>query len=406
MSLWYAIVSMIPRHLLKQLLALARKYPIVTLLGPRQSGKTILTQLAFPNYQYVSLEDLDQREFALHDPRGFLEKYNRRVILDEIQRVPSLFSYLQTQVDMNPEAARFILTGSHQFQLNEKISQTLTGRTVILKLFPFSLAEICRRVPQLYWVSGKLTKSLEPSHTLYYYLFHGFYPRIYDKKLPPRQFYRDYLETYVTREVRELVNIGDLSKFDTFLRLLAGRTGQRVNLTSLGNDAGLSHPTIKKWLSILEASYVIHLLLPHFENFHKRLMKSPKIYFLDTGLLCYLLRIQSVDDLYHHPYLGAIFESFVFSEIYKTFSHQSEEAPLYFWQDRVGHEIDLLIDQGRVLFPIEIKASKTLIASFFKYIQSWFDLPGNKQKEGCLVYGGNEWMKRKTIQIIPWYGIS
>jgi predicted AAA+ superfamily ATPase len=397
---------MIIRHLSQYLKKLARDYPIVTLTGPRQSGKTTLIKMVFPDYRYVSLEDPDTRQFAETDPRGFLSLYNKKVIFDEIQRVPDLFSYLQTLVDEDPLAARFMLTGSQQFSLNAKISQTLAGRTALLRLLPLSLSEILSRKPQPYWSGKKLLKPALPDEKLFYYLFHGCYPRLYDKKLSAKQFYSDYVETYVTRDLQTLLQVGDLSTFQIFLRLLAGRAGQRVNLVSLGNDAGVSHTTIKHWLSVLQASYIVHLLPPHFKNFNKRLVKSPKIYFLDTGLLCYLLRVQSVEDLNNHPHIGAIFETFVFSEIYKSFHHRAEEAPLYFWQDRTGNEIDLLIDRGRMQFPVEVKAAKTIAQNFFVNIQRWLDLEGNPQKYGCLIYGGNEFQRRGQIEVLPWYAAS
>jgi predicted AAA+ superfamily ATPase len=397
---------MIIRHLSQYLKKLARDYPIVTLTGPRQSGKTTLIKMVFPDYRYVSLEDPDTRQFAETDPRGFLSLYNKKVIFDEIQRVPDLFSYLQTLVDEDPLAARFMLTGSQQFSLNAKISQTLAGRTALLRLLPLSLSEILSRKPQPYWSGKKLLKPALPDEKLFYYLFHGCYPRLYDKKLSAKQFYSDYVETYVTRDLQTLLQVGDLSTFQIFLRLLAGRAGQRVNLVSLGNDAGVSHTTIKHWLSVLQASYIVHLLPPHFKNFNKRLVKSPKIYFLDTGLLCYLLRVQSVEDLNNHPHIGAIFETFVFSEIYKSFHPRAEEAPLYFWQDRTGNEIDLLIDRGRMQFPVEVKAAKTIAQNFFVNIQRWLDLEGNPQKYGCLIYGGNEFQRRGQIEVLPWYAAS
>ena len=397
---------MLVRHLAKTLKQAAAQYPIVTLTGPRQAGKSTLTKIVFPKYRYISLEDPDIRQFAESDPRAFLQVYSRHVIFDEIQRVPELFSYLQTQVDADNESGRFILTGSQQFLLNSKISQTLAGRTALLKLLPFSLAELLAVSPQICWQKKKLMNRNVPDKSLYQFLYEGLYPRLHDKALNPKQFYRDYVDTYVTRDLQSLLQVGDLRKFQIFLRLLAGRVGQRVNLTALGNDTGVSHSTISHWLSVLEASYIIYVLPPHFANFNKRLVKSPKIYFFDTGLLCYLLRIQSADDLIYHPSIGSIFESFIFSEIYKNFIHQGEEAPLYFWQDRTGNEIDLLIDQGRKLLPIEIKSAKTIHSQFLEHINNWLKLKDNPQDVGFLVYGGDEWQKRNGIQILPWYAVS
>ena len=397
---------MLNRFLEKSLKRSAKKYPVVTVTGPRQSGKTTLTKHAFPEYDYISLEDPDHRSFAEEDPRGFLAEYDQFAIFDEIQRVPGLFSYIQTMVDENPINGRFILTGSQQFLLNEKISQSLAGRSAILRLLPFSLAELLKRKTQPYWQSDRLKHTNPPGNNLYNYIFNGFYPRIYDKKLDPRQWYRDYFETYATRDVRSLINVGDLRSFEQFLRLLAGRSGQLLNLSSLGNDSGISHTTAKRWISILETSYLIYVLPPYFKNFRKRIIKSPKIYFLDTGLLCFLLRINNPKEIATHPQRGAIFETLIFSELYKNFSHQGLEPPLYFWRDRGGSEIDFLIDHGTHALPIEAKAGKTISPDFLNTMNSWLDLPGNEQKEGALIYAGDSFSKRQKIQIVPWYAVS
>jgi len=385
---------------------LASEYPIVTLTGPRQSGKTTLAKLAFPNYEYISLEDPDNRDFAKNDPRGFLAKYSSRVIFDEIQRSPDLLSYLQTMVDEAPLSGRFILTGSQQFLLNQKVSQSLAGRTALLCLLPFSLAELNARLPQEFWQTNNVSKVLPAPKSLFETIYAGFYPRIHDRSLNPQQWYRDYFETYITRDVKNILQLGDSRAFEQFLRLLAGRSGQLLNLTSLGNDSGVSHTTAKRWLSVLEASYIIKLLQPHFNNFNKRIIKSPKIYFLDSGLLCYLLRISAADILATHPQFGSIFETFVIGEILKGFLHQGREAPLYFWRDRTGNEIDLILDRGERLFPVEIKASQTITPGLYQNIQTWLALPGNKQSSGGLVYGGDDFQTRSNIQVIPWYAIS
>lgn len=397
---------MYKRQLAAELKNSAKYYPIVSVTGPRQSGKTTLIQNIFPKYKYVSLEDPDNLEFAETDPKEFLHTYGTQVIFDEVQRTPQLFSYLQTIVDKNNKLGQFILSGSQQFLLNAKISQTLAGRTAILKLLPFSLAELMERRPQTLWNSNKITKIQQPQFSVYDILFKGMYPRVYDHNIPAEKFYRDYIDTYVTRDVRTLLNVGDLKQFKTFLRLLAARCGQRVNLTSLGNDAGIDHTTVKRWLSVLEASYIIFLIQPHFNNFNKKLIKTPKIYFFDTGLLCSLLRITNVEELRHHALIGGIFESFVFSELYKYFSHNNNEAPLYFWQDKTGNEIDFLMEFATRVLPIEVKSAKTITQDFFKNINYWLALPGNKEQNGYLVYGGNEWQQRSNTTILPWYGIS
>ncbi len=395
------------RNLSEYLKKYLTKYPIVSVTGPRQSGKTTLTQKTCPNYKYVSLEEPDKLEFATEDPRAFLETYQEHVIFDEVQQAPKLFSYLQSNVDKNSKPGRFILTGSQQFLLNQKISQTLAGRIARLTLLPLSFAELCQRPSQKFWHTEKLSKPSHPEITLYRCLASGLYPRLYEYNLEPEQFFRDYIATYITRDLQQLLHVGDLRSFQSFLRSLAGRCGQRVNLTSLGNDLGLSHTTIKRWLSVLEASYIILLLEPYYNNFNKRLVKSPKIYFLDTGLLCYLLRVSSEEELPNHPHIGGIFESFAVTELIKSYHHHDHEPPLYFWQERSGQEIDILIDKGKsLLYPIEIKAAQTLSQKFFNNLEYWLNIKNNPQKSGCLIYGGNEWQKRNNIHVIPWYGIS
>ncbi|NGX33939.1 MAG: hypothetical protein K1060chlam1_00283 [Candidatus Anoxychlamydiales bacterium] len=398
---------MLKRSLSKYLKHYLTKYPIVTITGPRQSGKTTLAKKVCPNYEYVSLEDPDIRGYAINDPRGFLDRYNNNVIFDEIQQAPEIFSYLQSNVDNNPKTGRFILTGSQQFLLNEKISQTLTGRCARLSLLPFSLAELSQRNCQKFWLLESLNKPKPPKNSLYYYLFHGMFPRIYHMKLDPKQFYREYIDTYVTKDLQALLHVGDLKIFEKFLKMLAGRCAQKINLTSLGNDLGLTHSTIRRWLSVLEASYIIFFLEPYYNNFNKRLTKSAKIYFLDTGLLCYLLRITKIEDLRFHPHIGGIFETFVMSEIMKSYYHHDQKPPIYFWQERSGHEIDVLIDKGNhLLFPIEIKSSQTISNQFFDNLNYWLNIKTNPQKEGSLIYAGEEFQKRKSIQVIPWYAIS
>lgn len=397
---------MIKRFLEKRLKKLSEQYPIVTITGPRQSGKTTLTKSAFPKYRYISLEDPDNRNFAEKDPRGFLNEYSSEVIFDEIQRAPDLFSYLQTAVDKAPIAGRFILTGSQQFLLNEKVSQSLSGRTALLCLLPFSLAELTGRKQQGFWDNNQPTEIPPGQKNIFETMHAGFYPRIHDRNLEPQQWYRDYFETYITKDARSVHDIGDLNAFEQFIRLLAGRSGQILNLTSLGNDSGVSHTTARRWISILETSYIIRLLQPHFKNFNKRLIKSPKIYFLDPGLLCYLLRIPSPKNLPTHPQLGNIFETFATGEVLKWHTHQGLEAPLYYWRDRGGKEIDLILDRGDTLYPIEIKASQTISSGFFENIKQWLALPKNKQTGGALITAGNNFQKRENIQIIPWYGIS
>jgi len=338
---------MLKRTLQASLRKAARAYPVVTLTGPRQSGKTTLARGSFPNSRYVSLEDPEQRSFAQEDPRGFLDRFAGQVLLDEVQRVPDLFSYVQTIVDREDRTGRFILTGSNNFLLMKTISQSLAGRAAILHLLPFSLSELEKRNPiSLAQVGKALPRGQRTTRRgLMDVLFSGFYPRIHDKGLDPQDWLASYYRTYVERDVRELLTVGDLEAFGTFIRLCAGRNAQLLNLSSLANDCGISHTTARRWLSVLETSFLVTLLRPHHRNFSKRLVKSPKLFFLDTGLLCYLLRIRSPEDLAIHALRGSVFESYVVSEFLKNHLHHGQEADLYFWRDSAGHEIDLIIER-------------------------------------------------------------
>jgi uncharacterized protein len=382
-----------------------KQYPIVAITGPRQSGKTTLAIKTCPEYEYVSLEDPDNLDFAMTDPRGFLDYYSNNIIIDEAQKAPLLFSYLQTNVDKNSTPGRYVLTGSQQFLLNSKISQSLAGRCARLTLLPLSLAELHKRPAQEIWQKNKLIKINKPVNDYSYYLYKGLYPRIHENNLDPRQFYRDYIDTYVTKDLQELLHVSDLKTFTTFLRMIAGRCGQKVNLTSLGNDLGISHTTIKRWLHVLEASYIIILLEPYYNNFNKRLIKTPKIYFLDPGLLCYLLRITNEKDVQTNPFLGGIFETFIISELIKHYYHHDMKPPIYFWQDRSKHEIDVILENViQRQLPIEIKSAKTVSNNFLNNINYW--LKNNTNNDGFLIYGGSNWNKRNNIQIIPWFGVS
>jgi hypothetical protein len=395
---------MIRRDLEPVLKKLARQYPVVTLTGPRQSGKTTLVQAVFPGHRYASLEDPDVREYALEDPRGFLGQFTGGVVLDEVQRVPALFSYIQTIVDREDRPGRFILSGSQNFLLLRSISQSLAGRSAILHLLPFSLRELTGRKPfSLEALGRELPRSRRESPPdLMETLFRGFYPRIHDKDLDPATWYSGYYQTYVERDVREIVNVGDLEAFGRFVRLCAGRNGQLLSLSSLANDCGITHTTAGRWISILEASFLVHLLRPYHANFGKRLIKSPKLYFLDTGLLCYLLRIQSPEDLRLHASRGPIFESFVISELIKSFLHQGKEPDLYFWRDSTGHEIDAVVDQGSERVAVEIKSGETVAADFFAGIDFWRKLVGNPEAPAALVTGGDRSYRRRGVQVYSW----
>jgi predicted AAA+ superfamily ATPase len=395
---------MIRRNLEPVLKQLARQYPVVTLTGPRQSGKTTLVQAVFPRHRYASLEDPDVREYALEDPRGFLGQFAGGIVLDEVQRVPALFSYIQTMVDREDRPGRFILSGSQNFLLLRSISQSLAGRSAVLHLLPFSLRELNGRKPFSLEALGREPprSRRESPPDLMEALFRGFYPRIHDKNLDPATWYSGYYQTYVERDVREIVNVGDLEAFGRFVRLCAGRNGQLLSLSSLANDCGITHTTAGRWISILEASFLVHLLRPYHANFGKRLIKSPKLYFLDTGLLCYLLRIQSPEDLRLHASRGPIFESFVISELIKSFLHQGKEPDLYFWRDSTGHEIDAVVDQGSERVAVEIKSGETVAADFFAGIDFWRKLVGNPEAPAALVSGGDRSYRRRGVQVYSW----
>lgn len=398
---------MIARTLAPFLRAAARKYPIITLTGPRQSGKTTLVRGVFQRHAYASLELPDVRQFAREDPRGFLASLDGPVILDEVQRAPDLFSYLQAEVDEAPRPGRFILTGSQNFLLLEKISQSLAGRCAVAHLLPFSLAELLKRRPVAVEALGReVPGAAKPrGRALLEVLFTGLYPRIHDRKLPARDWLASYCMTYLERDVRSVVNVGDLEAFGRFLRLCAGRTGQLLNMSSLGNDCGVTHTTINRWISILEASFIIVLLRPHHQNLGKRLIKAPKLHFLDTGLACYLLGIRGADDLASHPLRGALFESFVVAELYKSFVHRGEPASLFFWRDARGNEVDSLIDLGSVLIPVEVKSAQTLGGDAFSAIDYWRRLHGEPDNPAAIVYAGERAFKRAGVVVRPWFAL-
>jgi len=394
---------MLNRHLATTLQESARGYPVVTLTGPRQSGKTTLVRAAFPEHAYVSLENPDHRAFALEDPRGFLEPFDGGIILDEVQRTPDIFSYLQGIVDEDDQPGRFILTGSQNFLLLQSISQTLAGRCAVLHLLPFSRSELASQRPMQIEKVGAGGKRTAPRDgDLFSTLLTGGYPRIHDKQLESQDWLANYYQTYLERDARDVLNIGDLEALGRFIRLCAGRCGQLLNLSSLANDCGISHTTARRWLSALEASFLVYLLRPHDRNFSKRLIKSPKLYFLDSGLLCYLLGVRSAEDLRIHASRGAVFESWVIAEALKSYYHQGDVPRLYFWRDSTGHEIDLLIDRGQTLVPVEIKSGQTINDDFFKGLEYWRQLPEQADAPASLVYGGADAYRRRKVDVIPW----
>lgn len=396
---------MLKRFLADKLSSLAEQFPVISITGPRQAGKTTLAKMFFTGHDYISLEDPDEREFAASDPRGFLRRFDgRKVILDEIQRVPELLSYIQGIVDHKFLPGRFILTGSQQFQFMKKITQTLAGRTAVVYLLPFSLSELTSTQPfdpyRITELPGNCTK---PQPRLEEFIYSGMYPRIHDKGLEAQDWLQSYFTTYVERDVREIVNVGDLATFQRFVRLCAARSGQLLNFSSLALDTGISHTTARNWMSVLQASFIVHLLPPHHSNFSKRLIKSPKLYFLDTGLLCYLLRIKVPEDITLHSMKGAIFETFIVSELYKAFTNRGEMPPLYFWRDMTGHEVDIVIDSGKELIPVEIKSGETINDSFFDGLRYFMSLGAPAASAGAVIHGGEAMYKRDRFAVRPWY---
>ena len=389
---WYLPFIMIGRDATTTLLQLAKGYPILAITGPRQSGKTTLAQAVFPKKPYVSLEDPDQREFANTDPRGFLARYPDGAILDEVQKCPDLFSYLQTHVDLDGRVGLFVLTGSQQFGLLSGISQSLAGRVGLIQLLPFSLSELI--------AAGSSPDRLEEI------LFQGSYPPIYDKELTPGNWYSNYVMTYVERDVRQIVNVRDLNTFQRFVRMCAARTGQLLNLSSLANDCGITHNTEKAWLSVLEASYIIFLLHPHHRNFNKRLVKAPKIYFFDTGLAAWLSGIQNSEQIAVHPMRGPLFETWVVSELLKGRFNRGLTSNIYFWRDSTGNEIDVLVENGDKLIPVEIKSGQTVTRDYFKGLNKWLSIGGSASGIGRLIYGGDHSQSRTGFEVLSWRDIA
>lgn len=380
-------------------------YPIVTLTGPRQSGKTTLARACFPDYAYVSLEDFDRREFAVEDPRGFIERYGERVIIDEAQRAPELFSYLQTAVDNDARPGRFILTGSQNLLLMDRISQSLAGRSGILHLLPFSRSELAGQEAVSTDDPGVIFGNRVSDQDCWRLVRSGFYPRIHERGIPPEIWLNDYLRTYVERDVRALVNVGDLETFGRFLRLCAGRTGQLLNFAALSADCGIAPDTARRWISVLKTSFVVFLLPPHHENFNKRIIKSPKLYFYDTGLVCALLGLRTDDHLFDHPARGALFENYVISEVVKAYTHDRRDPPLSFWRDQTGNEVDLLIEEAGRLYPVEIKSGATVKSASLEGLQRWSRLTGTPPESSRLIHSGTEYRRQHGIAICPWYAI-
>lgn len=381
-------MAYIKRTAEKLLKKLSACFPIVVITGPRQSGKTTLARTVFAKKPFVSLEDMDNRRFAEEDPRGFLARFPQGAVLDEVQHCPSLFSYLQTRVDIDQKMGAFVLTGSQQFSLISRITQSLAGRAGIVQLLPLSYQEVKNH--------SFCPKDLD---TL---LYQGLYPAIYDRVIPPDLWYRGYLTTYLERDVRQLSQIHDLNLFQRFIRLSAVRIGQLVNLSALANECGISHSTIRNWFSILEASYVVFFLQPYFKNFNKRLVKMPKIYFYDTGLAAHLQNIQSAEHLNLHPIRGSLFENFIINEYLKHRFNQGLGTNSYFWRDNTGNEIDLILDEGTSLIPIEIKSAETIHSDFFETLKKWPNWVGTFAGNPKLIYAGQETFVQSGVQVTSW----
>ncbi|MGZ5444721.1 MAG: ATP-binding protein [Thermoanaerobaculia bacterium] len=377
---------LVERMLAPALRDLFTSYPIVTVTGPRQSGKTTLCRLLFPELPYVNLERPDLRESTASDPRGFLERVSRGAIIDEVQRFPELLSYLQVHVDEQRRNGMFVLTGSEQFRLSESISQSLAGRTAILKLLPFSIEE---------------AEIVRPEMSVDEMLFTGFYPRIYDHQLHPTQALGDYFETYVERDVRRLGGVRDLSTFQRFVRLCAGRIGQLLNLQNLGNDAGVSHTTARHWISVLEASFIVFLLPPLHANLSKRLIKTPKLYFHDVGLAAWLLGMENVAQVATHPLRGPLFENLAIAEVMKYRYNTVRRSNLFFYRDSSGLEIDLIYPLGNHLLPVEIKAGQTLASGQIEPLEKFVRLLPSETTAPLLVYGGRDEVPRGATRAIP-----
>lgn len=383
--------KMIEREIASHLVYLAEKYPVVTVTGPRQSGKTTLVRQLFKDKVYINLEHPEEREFAKSDPIGFFKRIPDGAILDEIQRVPELLSYIQVMVDERKQNGMFILTGSQQFELMNSISQSLAGRTALLKLLPLALSEL----KDHYVFSG-----------MNEVLYRGFYPRIFDQGLNPTQGYSDYFETYVERDLRQLLEVKNLSSFRKFVKLCAGRIGQILNLDSIGNDIGVSHATVRHWLTILEAGYIVFLLEPFYKNIGKRLIKSPKIYFYDTGLAAYLLGIETETHLENFPLRGNLFENMVLMEFLKYQFNKGKKNNLNFYRDTNGNEVDIIYNVGPKMLAVEVKSGETVSQDYFKGINALDKAVGEDIFAKAIIYGGDRQEYRNEVYIDNYFNIK
>ncbi len=384
----------ITRDLAPKLLSAAAQFPAIAVLGPRQSGKTTLVTTTFPEYRYFSFEDPHVRALARVDPRAFLNEYKHEagLILDEIQNIPELFSYLQTHIDLNKKKGFFIITGSQNFALNQAITQSLAGRIAIFTLLPLSIHEL----EQAQLLPEKIDQLL----------FKGAYPSVHADGINALDWYRSYIATYVERDVRQIRNVTDLNAFQNFMKLCAGRVGQVLNITSLSNDSGLSVHTIKQWLSVLAASYIIFLLQPYYRNWSKRVIKAPKLFFYDTGIAVSLLSLSEPQQLFDYHLRGNLFESFIIADFFKQRLNKGLNPNCYYWRDKAGHEIDCIAEKNQHLIPIEIKASQTFNKSFLDYVNTWNKLSSTKPENNVLVYGGDINQTTALGRILGWRSIG
>jgi len=380
---------MIYREISGRIRQLLGTMPVLTITGPRQSGKTTLCRSLFPEYSYCNLENPQTMDQALADPAGLMRSLGRFAIIDEVQRVPRLLSFIQVEVDREPEReTRYVLTGSANLLLMSEVSQTLAGRTAVLLLHPFSLSEL-EKGGQVFdrWEHIALT---------------GSYPPVHDRKVNVQEWMNSYVQTYVERDVRAILNVRELTQFRTFLRLCAGRAGQVLNMVSLGSDAGLDQKTLRHWLSVLEATHIVYRLPPYFENFSKRLVKAPKLYFVDTGVLCHLLEISSVTGLETHYARGAVFENFCINELRKNAENAGVPPQFYFWRDHNGHEVDCLFENAGVLHCLEMKSGRTINERFFDELSFFRQTAAGRTVRSYVMYGGDEGQQRTAVSVVPW----